>query len=42
MYGYEPALALGGPGTLDTVRRVPLAAHHAFLASLQPAQLVRF
>jgi hypothetical protein len=33
-YGFEPALALGGPGTLDTVRRVKLREHLAILAQI--------
>ena len=31
-YGFEPALALGGPGTIDTVRRVKVREHLAILA----------
>jgi hypothetical protein len=32
MFAYEPALALGGSGALDTVRRVGLVEHLVFLA----------
>jgi len=33
-YGFEPAIALGGPGTLDTLRRVKLREHLSILAQL--------
>ena len=33
-YGFEPALALGGPGTVDTIRRVRMREHLAILAQL--------
>jgi hypothetical protein len=33
-YAFEPALALGGPGTLDTLRRVKWIVHLALLAEL--------
>jgi hypothetical protein len=36
MYGYQPALALGGSGAPDTVRRVRLVEQHILLAQLQP------
>jgi len=39
MYGYEPALALGGPGTPDTVRRFDLFTHHVLLSQLTPLKL---
>lgn len=35
MYGYEPALALGGSGDLDTLRRYKLVEHHILLSQLQ-------
>jgi hypothetical protein len=34
MYGFQPALALGGSGAPDTVRRLPLVAHLVALAQL--------
>lgn len=33
-YGFEPAIALGGPGTLDTLRRVKLREHLSILSQL--------
>ena len=33
-YAFEPALALGGPGTPDTIRRVKIREHLAILAQL--------
>jgi hypothetical protein len=33
-YGFEPAIALGGPGTLDTLRKVKLLEHLSILAQL--------
>lgn len=33
-YGFEPALALGGPGTLETIRRVKIREHLGILAQL--------
>jgi len=33
-YGFEPAIALGGPGTLDTLRKVKLREHLSILAQL--------
>jgi hypothetical protein len=33
-YGFEPAIALGGPGTLDTIRKVKLREHLSILAQL--------
>ncbi len=33
-YAFEPALALGGAGTPDTIRRVPMREHLAILAQL--------
>ena len=33
-YAFEPALALGGPGTLETIRRVQLREHLGILAQL--------
>jgi hypothetical protein len=33
-YAFEPALALGGPGTVDTVRRVKIREHLGILAQL--------
>jgi hypothetical protein len=33
-YGFEPAIALGGPGTLSTLRRVKLREHLSLLAQL--------
>jgi hypothetical protein len=33
-YAFEPALALGGPGTVDTIRRVTMREHLAILAQL--------
>lgn len=37
MYGYQPALAVGGSGAADTVRRVPLVEQLVALAQLAPA-----
>jgi hypothetical protein len=34
-YAYTPPLAMGGPGTVDTLRRVKLREHLAILAQLQ-------
>ncbi len=42
MYGYEPALAFGGSGAPETVRRYPLFAHHALLSQLVEPSLQRF
>lgn len=39
MYGYEPALALGGPGKPDTVRRFDIFTHHLLLSQLAPLEL---
>jgi hypothetical protein len=39
MYGYEPALALGGSGKADTVRRFDLFTHHLLLSQLVPLKL---
>lgn len=33
-YAFEPALALGGPGTADTLRRVAVREHLGILAQL--------
>ena len=33
-YAFEPALALGGPGTADTLRRVAIREHLGILAQL--------
>jgi hypothetical protein len=33
-YAFEPALALGGPGTADTIRRVRIREHLGILAQL--------
>jgi hypothetical protein len=33
-YGFEPAIALGGPGTLDTLRKVKLREHLSILSQL--------
>lgn len=33
-YAFEPALVLGGPGTVDTIRRVTLREHLGILAQL--------
>lgn len=33
-YGFEPAIAIGGPGTLDTLRKVKLREHLSILAQL--------
>jgi len=33
-YGFEPAIALGGPGTLDTLRKVKLREHLSILAQM--------
>ena len=35
MYGYEPAIALGGSGEPDTIRRYKLVEHHILLSQLQ-------
>jgi hypothetical protein len=34
-YAFEPALALGGPGTVDTLRKVKLREHLSLLAQLR-------
>jgi hypothetical protein len=33
-YAFEPALALGGPGTVETIRRVKMREHLGILAQL--------
>lgn len=33
-YAFEPALALGGPGTIDTLRRVKIREHLGILAQI--------
>jgi len=39
MYGYEPALALGGSGTPETVRRYKLPEHQLLLSQLVEAKV---
>jgi hypothetical protein len=41
MYAYEPALALGGSGKPETVRKVDLINHHLLLSQLAPIKLQR-
>jgi hypothetical protein len=36
MYGFVPALALGGPGTLNTLQKVKTIEHLTFLSQLSP------
>ncbi|HWN68391.1 MAG TPA: T6SS immunity protein Tdi1 domain-containing protein [Haliangium sp.] len=36
MYGYEPTLALGGSGRVDTIRRFKVNEHQVLLSQLQP------
>lgn len=38
MYGFEPALALGGSGKPDTVRRYNIFNHHLLLSQLSKVQ----
>ncbi len=33
-YAFEPALAIGGPGTVDTIRRVKMREHLGLLAQM--------
>ncbi|NGZ08805.1 MAG: DUF1851 domain-containing protein [Nitrospira sp. LK70] len=33
-YAFEPALAIGGPGTVDTIRRVKMREHLGLLAQI--------
>jgi hypothetical protein len=42
MYGYEPALALGGSGKPDTVRRYNIFNHQILLSQLVAAKLRKF
>jgi hypothetical protein len=42
MYGYEPALALGGSGNPETVRRVTIFNHHLLLSQLVEAKVRSF
>lgn len=42
MYGYEPALALGGSGERETVRRYKLFEHHLLLSQLGELKVVKF
>lgn len=39
VYGYFPALALGGSGALDTLKKVQAVEHFTILAQLGPVQL---
>jgi hypothetical protein len=39
MYGFEPALPLGGSGAPETVRRVKIFNHHLMLSQLQQMTL---
>jgi len=36
MYGFVPAIALGGPGTLNTLQKVKTIEHLTFLSQLSP------
>jgi hypothetical protein len=36
MYGFVPAIALGGPGTLNTLQKVKSIEHLTFLSQLSP------
>ena len=36
MYGFVPAIALGGPGTLNTLQKVKIIEHLTFLSQLSP------
>jgi hypothetical protein len=42
MYGYEPALALGGSDDPANVRRLNIFTHHLLLSQLGPAKLRQF
>ena len=42
MYGYEPALALGGSGDPATVRRLNIFNHHLLLSQLGEVKLRKF
>jgi hypothetical protein len=42
MYGYEPALALGGSGEPDSVRRLNIFRHHLLLAQLSVLRLRQY
>ena len=37
-YAFEPALALGGPGTVETLRRVKIREHLGILAQIHGSQ----
>jgi len=40
MYGFVPALAFGGPATLDRLRKVNAVEHLLLLARLEPLQIL--
>lgn len=42
MYAFEPALALGGSGKPETVRKVNLFDHHTMLAQLGELKFVKY
>lgn len=42
VYGFFPALAMGGSARLDTLRKVKALEHLAFLAQLGPARLMDY
>ena len=42
MYGFVPALALGGPATLDHLEKVKAVEHLVFLAQLAPLNVLEF
>lgn len=40
MYGFLPALALGGPATLDHLQKVPAVEHLVMLAQLSDLRVL--
>jgi len=40
MFGFEPALILGGEAKLENVRKLPIISHLQFLASLDTPRMM--
>ncbi len=41
MFAFVPALALGGTGAVESMKKANLAEHHAYLAQLEPLKVAR-
>ena len=42
MYGYEPAIALGGKQLLKNLKKVDIFVHLSLLAELQPTEMFNY